>query len=106
MSIPARSPLPPGFQFSQGSLQDYIDCHRRFQLRYLVQLAWPAVESEPVLESERFMQQGARFHRMVQQHLLGISAERLAMLAKDEDLLRWWENYLRAKNPSEAQEPK
>jgi CRISPR/Cas system-associated exonuclease Cas4 (RecB family) len=106
MSIPARSPLPPGFQFSQGSLQDYIDCHRRFQLRYLVQLAWPAVESEPVLESERFMQQGARFHRMVQQHLLGISAERLAMLAKDEDLLRWWENYLRATNPSGAQEPK
>ena len=38
--------LPPDFHFSQRSLQDYVDCRRRFQLRYLQHLAWPAVEAK------------------------------------------------------------
>lgn len=95
--------LPPGFQFSQRSLQDYVDCQRRFQLRYLEQLAWPAVESEPLIEHERQMQAGAAFHRLVQRYLVGIPAERLsAMLASSDpstsDLQRWWENYLQFSN--------
>ena len=32
---------------SQSSLQDYVDCARRFQLRYLDRLSYPAIESEP-----------------------------------------------------------
>lgn len=86
--------LIDNFQFSQASLQDFMDCRRRFQLRYLQHVVWPAVESEPVLENERFLQQGARFHRMIQQYLLGVPGERLVDLASDEDLGRWWENYL------------
>jgi hypothetical protein len=86
--------LPSDFQFSQGSLQDFDDCRRRFQLRYLLRQSWPAVPSEPVLELERYMQQGERFHRMLQQHLLGLPVERLAPMAQDQDLARWWENYL------------
>lgn len=86
--------LPEGFIFSQSSLQDFTDCRRRFQLRYLQHLAWPAVESEPVLEAERTQQRGALFHRMVQQHLLGVPAERLASMIDDEALGRWWANYL------------
>ena len=64
--------LPEDFQFSQRSLQDYTDCQRRFQLRYLEQLAWPAVESEPLSDHERQMQAGAAFHRLVQRFLVGI----------------------------------
>lgn len=86
--------LPQGFQFSQGSLQDFEDCPRRFQLRYLWNLSWPAVESEPVHEGERFMRQGAAFHQLVHQHQLGVPAERLAEQIKDETLFTWWENYL------------
>ena len=86
--------LPDGFIFSQSSLQDFVDCRRRFQLRYLYRLAWPALETEPALEAERYLQQGARFHRMVQQHLLGVPAERLSQMIADEDLGRWWLNYL------------
>lgn len=85
--------LPPGFQFSQRSLQDYVDCRRRFQLRYLQGLAWPAVESEPQLEHEKRMQSGSAFHRLVQQHLLGVPSERLTEMVQD-DLKRWWESYL------------
>ena len=86
--------LPDDFHFSQGSMQDYQDCRRRFQLRYLLRAAWPALESEPVQENERAMQQGVRFHRLIQQHLLGIPAERLTPLAQGDNLSRWWQNYL------------
>jgi len=90
--------LPEGFQFSQSSLQDFIDCRRKFQLRFLRQLAWPAIQSEPALEFESYLRQGALFHRMVQQHQLGVPLERLAQLINDDDLSRWWVNYTRFVN--------
>jgi hypothetical protein len=86
--------MEAGFQLSQGSLQDFVECRRRFELRYLRRLAWPALQSEPALEFERYMQQGERFHRMVQQHLLGVPQERLRAMAQEPELRRWWENYL------------
>ncbi len=86
--------IPDGFTFSQSSLQDFVDCRRRFQLRYLKRLAWPAVESEPVLEAELHLQQGAIFHRLVQQHLVGVPGDRLEGMATGDELARWWANYL------------
>jgi hypothetical protein len=90
-------PLPPDFHFSQGSLQDFVDCPRRFQLRYLDRIAWPAVSAEPVLENERHLQQGEMFHLMVQQQLVGVPVERLTAMARDDaDLDAWWQAYLGA----------
>jgi hypothetical protein len=95
--------IPSVFQanevaLNQGSLQDFVECRRRFLLRHIRRLAWPAIENEPALENERYMQQGARFHHLLHQHLLGVPEPRLsASLAArpvDEDLRRWWENYL------------
>lgn len=86
--------LPADFQFSQSSLQDYVDCPRRFQLRYIQQLAWPAIRAEPPLESERYLQQGSLFHRLVHQHILGIPAAQLSHQLAGEELSRWWRNYL------------
>lgn len=86
--------LPDNFQFSQASLQDFSDCRRRFQLRHIMRLSWPAIETEPVLENERFIQRGARFHHLVHQYLLGIPVDRLTVLASSDDLAGWWENFL------------
>ncbi len=91
--------LPPDFQFSQRNLQDYADCRRRFQLRYLDQLAWPAVEAEPLIEHENRLQAGAAFHRLVQRFLLGVPAETLSGMVElgspdRGDLKRWWQNFL------------
>ena len=85
--------LPPDFQFSQGSLQDFVDCRQRFFLRYIRRLAWPAIETEPVLENEHWMQQGALFHRLVQQAQLGVPAARLLTYILGEELERWWDNF-------------
>jgi CRISPR/Cas system-associated exonuclease Cas4 (RecB family) len=49
---------------------------------------------EPALENERHLQQGAAFHRLVHQHMLGLAPERLSNMATDKDLSRWWHNYL------------
>lgn len=85
--------LKPEFQFSQSSLQDYIDCQRRFELRYILHLEWPALESEPVIEQERHMELGHRFHRLAQQYALNLPEKMLDQQASDPDLCRWWQNF-------------
>lgn len=89
-------PLPVNFHFSQASLADYVDCPRRFQLRYLLEQAWPAVESEPLLERERLANLGRRFHLLAQQHLSGLPDDALTSSANEPELARWWQAYLRA----------
>ncbi len=83
---------------SQSSLQDYVDCARRFQLRYVDRLSYPAIESEPTLENEKHQQEGEYFHRLVQQYLIGIPAEQISKLANTSNLQRWWENFLTSKD--------
>jgi len=89
--------MPDNFQFSQSSLKDFVDCPRRFQLKYIQQLSWPAVDVEPARENEIYMQLGATFHRMAQQYLLGVPAQKLEPLAsQDRQLLIWWKNFMLA----------
>ena len=83
---------------SQSSLQDYVDCARRFQLRYLERLSYPAVESEPALENEKHIQEGEFFHRLIQQYLIGIPTEQIAKLANTPNLQKWWENFLNCRD--------
>ncbi len=89
--------LPSGFSFSQSSLQDYYECPRRFQLRYIQRLQWPAVDTEPVQENERRQQEGQAFHLMIQQRLIGLPVEKLGQNANTPDLSRWWGNFLETK---------
>ena len=84
------------FDFSQASLQDYLDCPRRFQLRYLQQLHWPAPQAEPIREHEAAIRRGERFHRLAQQALVGVPPERLESAAgadPDPALGRWWQHF-------------
>jgi hypothetical protein len=75
-------------------MQDFTDCARRFKLRYMDRLSYPAMESEPALENERNQQEGEFFHRLVQQAFLGLDPERLGRLANSSNLARWWENFV------------
>jgi len=82
------------FSFSQSSLQDYADCPRRFQLRYIEQLTYPANEFEQAIENEKHQLEGQKFHRLIQQYLIGIPKENLTKMANTPNLERWWENFL------------
>ena len=77
-------PLPPDFIFNQASLQDAVECRRRFQLRYLLELAWPAPVAEPADEHEAHIRSGEAFHRLIHQHQVGLPAERLTAQAEAE----------------------
>lgn len=86
--------LPSEFQFSQSSLQDFVDCPRRFYLRYVERLNFPAVEAAPVQAHERHMQRGEQFHRLVHQHQIGIPVDILSASINDDQVAQWWQNYL------------
>ena len=85
--------IPNDFQFSQASLQDFTDCRRRFYYRYVQRRAWPALEAEPALANEQWMQQGTDFHQLVHRYVLGIPAERLTQSARG-NLAVWWTSFL------------
>ncbi len=86
--------LPASFAFSQASLQDYVDCPRRFQLRYVERLAWPTPVAEPMLEVEAHLARGLDFHRLVYQHALGLDPATIGESISDAKLAMWWEAYL------------
>ena len=95
-----RSDALDQLSFSAHSLQAYVDCARRFELTYLEQLKWPAVESEPPLESERHMADGRRFHEMIHRDVLGIRVPE-PDAGRDPDIARWWSNY-QAQRPADV----
>lgn len=79
---------------SQSSLQSYADCPRRFELRYLKGLSWPALETREALDLEMSMQRGHEFHHLLYQHAMGIPIPNLEMTIEDEAIRHWWRNYL------------
>lgn len=94
--------LQEGFELSQGSLQDYVDCKRRFQLRHLHRQVWPAIEVEPALEHERYSLQGQQFHHLLERYFLLRQSmpdgEARAVVEKSipsGDLLDWWRAFLK-----------
>lgn len=87
--------LPDDFVFSQSSLQDFVDCARRFELRYIEKMRYPSVQANPPLALEQYIRQGDRFHKMVQQYFAGVPAQALTQsVAYDETLSAWWDTFL------------
>lgn len=80
-------------RFSATSLQDYLDCPRRFQLRYVLELPWPALETDSPDEMEQRAQLGRDLHRLIHQHLAGLSVAPPAGLPPDSPLPGWWQAY-------------
>jgi hypothetical protein len=86
--------LPATFRFSQATLQDYVDCPRRFQLRYALMQPWPALITGSPGDFEQHAQRGRDFHRLAHQQALGLDPGRLAATIQDETLAGWWRTYL------------
>lgn len=86
--------FPPEFTFNQGNIQDFIDCRRRFLLKYVYKLNWPAGAVEPYHEYEDYAKQGQFFHQLAHKYFLGIPEELLTSTIKEEELKKYWGLFL------------
>ncbi len=89
--------LPDHLDFNQSNLQDYVDCPYRFYLRHILRTKWPALVVDDAIAFEQRGQTGARFHRLIQQYLIGVPEHRLTDLAEadpEADVAHWWDGFL------------
>jgi CRISPR/Cas system-associated exonuclease Cas4 (RecB family) len=70
----------------RAKIVDYLACPRRFQLRYLERLPWPAGRQDPKGERARIL--GQRFHTVLHRHFLDIPQG--DEVHSEPELLRWW----------------
>ena len=87
-------PLAEDFRFSAKNLQDYADCPRRFELKYILKQSWPAEVSQPVQEVEEKMEKGRLFHKLVNQFLSGVSGDMIVDSLGDSQTIVWFERFL------------
>jgi CRISPR/Cas system-associated exonuclease Cas4 (RecB family) len=85
--------LPLRFAFSASSLQDYADCARRFQLRYVLDIDWPA-DHDPGAMRWGQQAKGEAFHQLIYRHSLGFPTQVLSAQANQLELGRWWNAYV------------
>ena len=80
-------------QLSQASLQDYLDCRRRFYLRHVLKLDWPAHQTDRAEEQRRRARKGIAFHRLMHQNAIGLPESRLTAVAADAGIEKWWHSF-------------
>jgi CRISPR/Cas system-associated exonuclease Cas4 (RecB family) len=80
--------------YDQSKLQDFVECPRRFQLRYLMEQEWPTPAAEPLTDTEQVYELGRRFHLVMERHWRGLPIERV-----DPALSPWWEAFLSSPPP-------
>ncbi|RMH68582.1 MAG: PD-(D/E)XK nuclease family protein [Gemmatimonadetes bacterium] len=83
--------IPDQFQFSQSCLTLFDQCPRKFYLRDVKKLAWPAPVTHQLTEQDAKIRRGQAFHQLVYQEALGLEVSPL--LQQDEKLKQWWVNY-------------
>ena len=82
------------YTFSAAKIQDYLDCERRFELKYIFKQSWPAIASEPVIEIEENIRKGNKFHYLIHQFYSGIPESILLNLIDEEEILDWFNSFL------------
>ena len=86
-------PLLENFIFSANNLQNYVDCPRRFELKYLLKQGWPALVSQPVQKLEEKMAMGSEFHHLTHQFLEGLPAALLCQFITNVQVLEWFDHF-------------
>ena len=85
--------IPEGFNYSQSSLKAFGECRRRFLLRYLRRMEWPAPLTDRLSEWEGAINRGSQFHHLILQQSLGLDVEESICRSDDQLLVDWWRNW-------------
>ncbi len=86
--------LADNFIFSQNNLQNYVDCKRRFFFKEIMQLQWPALESEPTRVQEERTALGAEFHLICNQYFCGVPETEIRESIESPEILFWWNAFV------------
>ena len=78
---------------SQSNLQDFSDCPRRFELKVIDNISWPAAYLEPLSQLEQATEIGNQFHQLCHQFFTGIDHDSLSRSISNPDLKIMWENF-------------
>jgi len=78
---------------SQSNLQDFNECPRRFQLKVVDNISWPAVYLEPLSQLEQATEIGNNFHQLCHQFFTGIDQESLSHTISNPALKLLWESF-------------
>ncbi len=78
---------------SQSNLQDFSECPRRFQLKVIENISWPAAYLEPLSQLEQATEIGNKFHQLCHQFFSGIDHESLSRTISNPNLKIMWENF-------------
>jgi len=92
--------------FSATTLQDFIDCKRKFKLKYIDHLSWPAPLSQLNTKYSEAITRGRKFHQLIQQHFIGIPDYELFNSIQDHTVRQWLKNALSFEISSEKQTKK
>jgi CRISPR/Cas system-associated exonuclease Cas4 (RecB family) len=82
--------IPPGYLFSQHSLNTYLRCPRRFLLKYVEQQPWPMPAEEDPLDYEAHLARGRILHHWLARQHLGLEMESIVAATPDPSLRAWW----------------
>ena len=80
--------------FSASMLQDYVDCQRRFELKYIRKQSWPSIPVEPILELEDLIVRGRQFHLLAHQFFAGVPLEAIYKAINDTILREWFNRFV------------
>jgi hypothetical protein len=81
--------MTPELTLSRRQLADFLACQRRFQLRYLEHLPWPAAPTDDHLQQS--LLQGQLFHQLLQRYFLGVTPDEDAL--GSDQLRQWWQAF-------------
>lgn len=74
---------------TQLHIRDFLDCPRRFELRYLAPFVWP--EAPYTLRTEQAFDRGREFHRLLERRFLALDPEPATI---DDPVIRtWWDAF-------------
>ena len=76
--------------FSRPRLMAFLTCQRRFQLRYVAQLPWPAAPQSQSQQEATY--RGQLFHQLLERHFLGLNEPEKADIPQ---LRQWWATFER-----------
>jgi len=79
--LPTSYSLLPSF--TRTRLRDLAECPRRFWLRNIAQVPWPAAPLPPAVEES--LEHGREFHQLMERHFLGLELENVS-----PELRAWW----------------